>query len=161
MKKHAFGSFSVADFDTTARTFWDNGYQSVTAIRDMDARGRDFSPKQIQSGTSNKRTVLADMRLTLKIFAWFGPQERIRSGNTPFDEIWIESRMENWAVDFSRISHGFEPVREMVNFFSCELEKGRTSRPPYSQYVTTDSSAVQPWMPTDEPPCEGAGAMAD
>ena len=37
MNKHAFGTFSVADFDATARTFWDNGYQSVTSIRDMDA----------------------------------------------------------------------------------------------------------------------------
>ena len=37
MDKHAFGTFSVADFDATARTFWDNGYQSVTSIRDMGA----------------------------------------------------------------------------------------------------------------------------
>ena len=57
MNKHAFGTFSVADFDATARTFWDNGYQSVTSIRDMDAnqlcartkanipqKGRIFSP---------------------------------------------------------------------------------------------------------------------
>ena len=59
--------------------------------------------------------------------------------------------MKTWTVDLSRISHGFEPDQEMVNFFSCELEKGRTARPPYSHYVTADSLAVQPWMPTDEP----------
>ena len=97
------------------------------------------------------------MRLTLKIFAWFEPQGRIRSDNTPFNEISIESRMENWAIDLSRISHGFEPGQEMVNFFSCELEKGRIARPPYSQNVTTDSLAVQPWMPTDEPHAKALG----
>ena len=37
MSKHAFGTFSVADFDATARTFRDNGYQSVASIRDMGA----------------------------------------------------------------------------------------------------------------------------
>ena len=84
------------------------------------------------------------MRLTLKIFAWFEPQGRTRTDNTPFNEISIESRVETWAVDFSRISHGFEPDQEMVNFFSCVLEKGRAARPPYSQYAATDSLAVQP-----------------
>ena len=44
VNKHAFGSFSVADFDATARTFWDNGYQNVSSIRDMDARER-FPPQ--------------------------------------------------------------------------------------------------------------------
>ena len=84
------------------------------------------------------------MRLTLKIFARFEPQGRTRTDNAPFNEISIESRVETWAVDFSRTAHGFGPDQEMVNFFSRELGKGRAARPPYSQYAATDSLAVQP-----------------
>ena len=59
--------------------------------------------------------------------------------------------MRDWAVSLSGIAGGLQPGQEMCNYFSIEIERGRTSRPPYSPYVTTDSLASTPWMPPDEP----------
>ena len=100
MNKHMFITFSVSHFDVAARIFRDNGYQSVTSIRNMDARERNSFLQQAKSDTNSKRTILADLRLALKIFARFEPQGRIRAENTPFSEISTDSRMKSWAVDF-------------------------------------------------------------
>ena len=40
MGKHAFTSFQRSEFSFTARIFWQNGYKSVDAIKDMDSRER-------------------------------------------------------------------------------------------------------------------------
>ena len=91
------------------------------------------------------------MRLTLKIFAWFEPSARIRdAANVGFEEIDIEHRVSSWAVDFSALRGLLAPVRDMTNFFSAELERGRAARPPYVPYVVADSLAAQPWLPADE-----------
>ena len=65
--------------------------------------------------------------------------------------------MRDWAVSLSGISGILQPEQEMTNFFSIELERGRTARPPYTPYVTTDSLATAPWMPPDEPHSKALG----
>ena len=40
---------------------------------------------------------------------------------------------------------------------AAELERGRTSRPPYTPYVKTDTLASSPWMPPGESHREALG----
>ena len=68
-----------------------------------------------------------------------------------YDEIDIESRASKRAADFGRFSGTLAPCRDVGNFFSAKLEKGRTARPPFAPYVVADSVAPSPWIPTDEP----------
>ena len=93
--------------------------------------GRDLFLQQAKSDATSKRAILADLRLKLKIFAWFESQWRIRAGDTPFDEISIDSRMKSCAVDSSRIARGFEPGQEMVNFPRANLRKAGQRDPPF------------------------------
>ena len=51
----------------------------------------------------------------------------------------------------TRIGPRIEPDQEMVNFFSAQLEVGRTARPPMSPYITTDTLGCYPWMPSGDP----------
>ena len=90
--KHAFISFSRTDFFETARTFWHNGYYDISSIRDMDSRERDLFLAQIKKDHRGSN-MLADLRLTLKIFAWFEPQTRLREAGHHFEEIDVDRRM--------------------------------------------------------------------
>ena len=150
--KHAFQSFSDSDFQTAARSLVECGYYTVEAVRDMDGRERDLFLNFAKSETRARgRNCLADLRLTLKIFAWFEPAARIRdAANTGFEEIDIEQRMQSWTVDFSALRGLLVPDQDMTNFFSAEIEKGRVARPPYIPYVVVDSLAAPPWLPADD-----------
>ena len=151
MGKHPFRGFAREEFALTARNFWYNGYLSVDMIRDMDAKERDLFLQEIKRDSRGSRPTLSDMRLTLKIFAWYEPHGRMRTELAPFTEVCIGERMKKWSVDLSRIATCLEPDQDMVNYFSAQLEAGRTSRPPLTPYITTDTLTTSPWMPTDEP----------
>ena len=124
MGKHAFATFSKADFADASRIFWDNGYRTVAAIRDMDSRERDLFLSQTKSNLRGGN-VLSDLRIFLKIIGWFEPHGRIRGGlATSFEEIDIDRRMSQWAADNSRISGCLLPDQEMVNFFLRGFREG-------------------------------------
>lgn len=125
--KHAFRPFSKRDFGFAARMFWGNGYSSADMIKDMDTRGRDIFLTQVRS---DGRSVLADLRLTLTIFAWFAPGS-LRGGCHPsHDEIAIAKRMGNWKLDLSALRGALGPDLDMTNISAHELERGRIARPP-------------------------------
>ena len=154
MSKHAFVSFDKADFTHAARIFWEIGYKSVDGIKDMDPRERGLflsTAKSARRDGNRNRSCLADLRLVLRIFAWFDPHGKLREGAYAADEIAIDRRMRDWSVSLSGIAGPLQPEQDMTNFFSSELEKGRIARPPYTPYVTTDSLASYPWMPPDDP----------
>ena len=117
----------------------------------MDGRERDLFLTQAKRDHQG-RNCLADLRMTLKIFAWFEPATRTRDPNSyTGEEISIESRMKCWTADFSRISGLLKPDQDMANFFSAELERGRIARPPFTPYIIPDSLASYPWLPADDP----------
>ena len=123
-------------------------------IKDMDARERELflsTAKSAHRDGNRNRSCLADLRLVLRIFAWFEPHGRLRDGTQVADEISIDRRMRDWSVSLAGIAGPLQPEQDMTNYFSTELEKGRISRPPYTPYVTVDSLASYPWMPTDDP----------
>ena len=151
MGKHPFTGFTRGDFAQTARTFWNNGYRSVDQVRDMDPKERDLFLQETKRDNRGGRSTLSDLRLTLKIFSWFEPNGRGRADNIPFNEVCIGERMKKWTMNLSRIGACIEPDQDMVNFFSAQLEVGRTARPPMSPYVTADSLATYPWLPADDP----------
>ena len=154
MSKHAFTAFDRSDFGHAARIFWEHGYKSVDGIKDMDARERELflsTAKSAHRDGNRNRSCLADLRLILRIFAWFEPHGRLRGGAQVADEIAIDRRMRDWSVSLTGIAGSLQPEQDMTNYFSSELEKGRISRPPYVPYVTVDSLASYPWMPPDEP----------
>ena len=99
----------------------------------------------------NGRNFLSDIRLKLKISAWFEPHGRIRGAtNTNSEEIDIDHRAKSRTADFPRLTNGLVPDQDVVNFFSVELEKDRIARPPYAPYVIADSLSAVPWIPTEE-----------
>ena len=59
--------------------------------------------------------------------------------------------MRDWSASLSGITGLIRPEQEMANYFPVELERGRTSRPPYTPYVKTDALASFPWMPPGDP----------
>ena len=101
--RRVFRPFSSSDFRAAAWAFVECGYFAVDAVRDMDGRERDLSLPHAENETRARgRNCLADLRLTLEIFAWFEHSERIRdAANTGFGEIAIDQRMSSRAVGFS------------------------------------------------------------
>ena len=123
----------------------------------MDSRERDLFLAQVKKDR-NGRSILSDLRLTLKIFACFGPQTRMRDGGQhSFDEVDIGKRTRCWSTGLSGLAGILAPDQSMANHFSAELERGRTARPPYKPYVTTDSIAKEPWLPSGEPHIRSLG----
>ena len=56
-----------------------------------------------------------------------------------------QSRKEGgWKFDISALRGSMGPDLDMANIFSRQLERGRTARPPYTPYVTTDFLATPP-----------------
>ena len=151
MGKHSFSPFTRSDFSFDARIFWLNGYRTVGAIKDMDPRERDLFLSQVKSDSHSSRNRLADLRLILRIFAWFEPHGRLRDPHHGVDEIDTNRWMRDWAVSLPGITGILQPEQEMANRFPTELERGRTSRPPYTPYVTVDTLNSFPWMPPGEP----------
>ena len=109
-------------------------------VRDMGPKERDLFLQETKRDTRSGRSMLSELRLALKIFSWFEPNGRNRAGNIPFNEVCIGERMKKLSMGLTRIGACVEPDYDMVNFFSAQLEVGRTARPPMSPYVATDSS---------------------
>ena len=118
----------------------------------MGGRGRDLFLTHAKTETRARgRKRLADLRLTLAIFAWFDPSAKIReAANTGCEEIDMEQRASSRAVGFSALKGLLAPGQDMANFFSAELERCRIARPPYAPYVVTDSLSAHPWLPAGE-----------
>ena len=110
----------------------------------MGPNERDIVLQETQRDTRGGRPMLSDLRGDLAIFPRPDPNGRTRADNIPFNEVCIGERMEKWAMNLSRIGACVEPDQDMVNFFSAQLEVGRTARPPMSPYVATDSLATYP-----------------
>ena len=117
----------------------------------MEGRERDLFLDQAKRDHQG-RNCIADLRATLGISTWFEPVSRTRDPNSyTGEEISIESQMKCWASDFSRISGLLKPDRDMTNFFSSELERGRIARPPFTPYIVTGALSSYPWLPADDP----------
>ena len=78
-------------------------------------------------------------------------------GQHSFDEVDIGKRTRCWSTGLSGLAGILAPDQSMANHFSAELERGRTARPPYKPYVTTDSIAKEPWLPSGEPHIRSLG----
>ena len=151
LDKHAFLGFSRSDFSRAARMFWPNVYHSVDAAKEMDTREREMFLSQVKSDHGRSRNRLSDMRLVFRIFARFGPSAKLRDPARGGEEIDISRRMRTSSADLSTITGPLHREQDMANFFSDELERGRCARPPYTPYVTTDSLAAHPWLPSGDP----------
>ena len=130
--KHPFVGFARDDFAQTARIFWIDGYRAVDQVRDMGQKERGLFLQETKRDNRGGRSKLSDLRLTLKIFSWSKPNGRGRADKIPFNEVCVAGRMEKWAMNLSRSGACVEPDQDMVNFFSAQLEVGRTARPPKS-----------------------------
>lgn len=108
-------------------------------------------------GGHRARTCLADLRLAVRISAWFAPRSRIRDILRMASEIDIDRLVRDWALPLAGISGPLQPGRDMASFFSTELETGRISRPLYAPYVTTDSIASYHWAPSGGPHLKSLG----
>ena len=149
MGNRAFHPFSITDFLRAAEIFGHRGYFALAAIRDMDARERDMF-LQPANRDYGGRNFLADLRLTLNIFAWFEPHGRMRDAvNANFEGIEIDRRMKSRAVDFSHLANGLVPVQDMVDFALLRSKRG-IARPPFAPYAIADSLSAAPWIPADE-----------
>ena len=84
--KRPFVGFTRDDFAQTARIFRNNGYRTVGQVRDMGPKERDLSIQETKRENRSGRSMLSDLRLTLKIFSWFEPIGRGRAGNIPFND---------------------------------------------------------------------------
>ena len=151
MDMHSFLGFTRTDFPWAPRNCRGNGYQSVDAGRDVYTRERGMFLSQAKSGRDRSRDRLSDIRLIFRICAWFGPHGKLRDSARGGDEIDINRRMRTWSVDLSTIIGPLRPEQDISNFFPGEMKRGRLSRPRYSPYVTTDSLACYPWLPSGDP----------
>ena len=68
MRKRPFFVFRMCDFAPTARIFWNNGYRSADAVRDMRPKERDLIPLETKRDARGGRSTLSDLRLILKTF---------------------------------------------------------------------------------------------
>ena len=132
MGKHAFAPFPKTDFYDTACLFWKNGYFSIATIRGMGSRERDLFLAQVKKDHCG-RSILSDLRLTLKIFAWFESQKRMRDGGQhSFEEVDIDKRMRCWTTDLSGLAGILAPDQATANHFSAELEREAGLRAPHT-----------------------------
>ena len=152
MDKRSILGFTRTDFAWAARNFRPNGYTSVDAVSDMDAREREMFLSQVKSDHGRSRNRLSDNRLIFRIFDRVGPSGKLRDPACGGEGIDISRRMRTWDADLSTIIGPLRPEQGATNFFfSGELERGRLSRPPYTPYVTTDSLARYHWLPAGDP----------
>ena len=85
----------------------------------MDARERELflsTAKSAHRDGRRGRARLAELRLVLRIFAWFEPRNRIRDSLHMTDEIAIGRRMRDWALSIAGISGPLQPEQDMANF---------------------------------------------
>lgn len=95
----------------------------------MVGRERCLFAKQTKSDYAG-RYCLTYLRGIPKIFA--RPEQMVRERDAngfPGGGIAIGRRMGAWAADLSRLVGGLIPGREMANFFSAGIERGRAARP--------------------------------
>ena len=151
MDNRAFLGFTRSDFAWASRNFRGNGYQSVDAVRDVDTRGREMFLPKVKPCRDRSRNRLSELRLAFRIFAWFG-----HAGSCAILLAVVTKSILIAACGLGRSICRLSPAplrpgRDMANFFSGDMERGRLSRPPYTPYVTTDSLACYPWLRSGDP----------
>ena len=127
----------------------------------MDPKGRDMFLQETKRDTRRGRSILSDLRMALKISSWFEPNGRGRADNIPSGDVCIGERMEKRPMRLTRIGPCIEPDQDMVNFFSSQLEVGRTARPPDVSVHHNGLPRIPPSDSVGRPANEGPRKMAD
>ena len=142
-----FKEFQEQQYRDVARIFVNAGYATLTSVKEMQEKARDFLMQDIRKGNKTGRTP-KELRLIIEIFDTY-PAPTLLKGTAEhprFDEIEIPLKMAKWKWSMNNLTGMLAPDQEMTNFFSSEFAKAKLKRPPYIPFVIPDLKE-QPWRP--------------